>query len=391
MTRRADMPIQSFYGSFRSILNVYVTNRCNLECRHCGTRSGLTERSALALDEVVADAVIDAIRCGTIRALHVSGGEPFLRRRELAKLSDIAHAEGVPLAVNTNGFWASTVQRGTELLESLPGVSQVILSTDVYHAEFLAIERVVKAAEAALAAGCLVEVATVTPFGRRDTFTDRLDALLASAGILGRVRRLFSTLGPTARDTPLDEADLAPWRSAPAPGGCQLINRPTLLEDRTVLACCNTPIAARCADTPLILGRVGETALPDILARVADDPLLKAVRGLGPAFLGQLLAKEGQTATRERYREGDMCTLCTDIMSEPRHVASLRSQLASDALARLVDAAFGLQTGSWPMLPPQVGAEPKPEEASGPAQTAYRRDGSPIKGEGWSRGSEEGG
>jgi hypothetical protein len=229
--------------------------------------------------------------------------------------------------------------------------TQIILSTDVYHAEFLALERVANAAIAALECGRLVDVATVTPRGESDSFTDRLDALLETAGVLSRVRRLFSTLGPTARDVPLDEGDLPPWRPGPAPGPCNLLNRPTILEDRTVLACCNTTIAAQCAKSPLILGHAEEAPLPAVLARTAKDPLLKAVRALGPTFLAQILGSDGQAAIREKYRDGDMCTLCADIMSEPRMVALLRERLSSSSTSRLVDAAFSLQSGIWPASP----------------------------------------
>lgn len=335
--------IQHFYAQFQAILGFYVTNTCNLECRHCGTGSGPKVRTALAIDDALAASVTDAIRHGRVRALHVSGGEPFLRLRDLARLSEIAAKEGVPLAVNTNGYWAPTRERGCEILAKLPGITHLVLSTDTYHAEFLPVRRLITAAQAALDGARLVDICIVTPFARRDAFAEVVDLLLEEAGLRDRIRPHLAALGPTGRDTALDDDDLAPWQDSPPTGPCHLLNRPTVLEDRSVLACCNTPMARACTESPLTLGNAGETPLHDILEDAARDPLLRALRILGPAFLLELLGAEGRQVLRSRYRQGDICTLCTDIMGSAHMVALLRERLPAHAMARVLDAAFQLQ------------------------------------------------
>jgi hypothetical protein len=347
MSGNSHIALQDLYRSYHAIISIYLTNLCNLQCRHCGTNSDPTSRKSLKVDDRLLDMLRMSIRGGEIRMLHVSGGEPFLRRRELSALSDLALAEDVPLAVNTNGYWATSVERGTDILAKLPGISQVILSTDIYHAEWLSTEKLINAASASVACARLVDVYTVTPFGLPDAFTDGLDERLAAAGLAGRVRRFHSELGPTGRAIPLPDEELAPWQAEPAAGCCNLMNRPTVLENSTVLACCNTPAAEGCADSPLILGDIGETPLDRVLARVADDPLLKAIRVLGPAQLLNLLGSDGQAVLRESYRSGDMCTLCTDMMTDPAIVALLRERLSQGGIARIVDAAFGLECGVW--------------------------------------------
>lgn len=341
MTDRAR--IQHFYPLFQGILSFYITNCCNLECRHCGTASGPKSRTALAIDDRLVEAVTDAIRHGGVRALHVSGGEPFLRQRELTRLSDIAAAEGIPLAVNTNGYWATTPARGREILARLPGITHLVLSTDSYHAEFLPVQRLITAARACLDSGRLVDICVVTPFARHDGFAEALEQLLAEADLHGQVRPHLAALGPTGRDTPIDDDQLAPWQDVPPRGPCYLLNRPTVLENRAVVACCNTPMAQDCS--PLILGNADEEPLRAILDRAAQDPLLRAIRILGPAFLLDILGTEGRQILRQRYRQGDICTLCTDIMRSAELVSLLRQRLPAHAIARVLDAAFDLQCG----------------------------------------------
>lgn len=344
----ATLTVQECFTRFHAMMSVYVTNRCNLRCRHCGTGSGPNETTELELDERTIGALKAAIEAGGFCALHVSGGEPFLNRSRLRKLSSLAQEHEVALGVNTNGFWGTTKQRAIELLERLPGITQIILSTDVWHAEFLDVDRVVTAACAALHCGKQVDVYTVTPFAQPNAFTDDVDRRLKEAGILDRVRRFITALGPTAREKPLPDDQLPPWREELPAGPCSLLNRPTVLEDGAIFACCNTTVAARCAESPLVLGSIGETPLPDILGGASRDPILKAIRGLGPAYLVELLGDDARSAIRPAYRENDICSLCTDVVTQPALVARLRERLAPEAVARFVDVAFAMETSVRP-------------------------------------------
>jgi hypothetical protein len=342
--------IQDHYATFRGILSLYLTNQCNLTCDHCGTGSGPKMKTALAINSDLEAQIRRAIQSGGIKAIHLSGGEPFLRRRDLVTLSNLAREEGVPLAVNTNGYWALTVARGEAVLNALPGLSHIILSTDIYHARELPIERVADAAEAALLCGRQVDICTVTPFGREDEFTAKLDALLRARGLMHRVNRLMSVLDKAERPVPLDEALLAPWVTGPDPRPCALVNRPTVLENRSVLACVNTTIARHVEQSPLILGHVDQTPLDQILSRDKIDPLIQALRVAGPAFLASLLGQEGEDLLSAPYRQGDICGICVAVMGDPERVKRVRAQLADHPHRRAIAMAFELTTGR-PQLP----------------------------------------
>jgi hypothetical protein len=334
--------IQDHYSSFRGILSLYLTNQCNLTCDHCATGSGPRMKTALKIDPALSDQIARALQSGTVKAIHLSGGEPFLRRQDLATLCQLAARQNVPLAVNSNGFWAKTVAKGEAVLRDLPGLSHLILSTDIYHERELPLDRVADAAQAALNCGLTVDICTVTPFGRADGFTERLDELLHARGLLAQVNRIMGSLDQADRPTPLNEALLAPWQEGPDTRPCALVNRPTVLEDRTVLACCNTTIARQVAHSPLILGHVDQTPLTEILAGQPVDPLIQALRVAGPAFLASLLGPEGELLLQAPYRRGDICTLCVALMKDPERVQRLRNRLTAHPHSRPIAMAFAM-------------------------------------------------
>lgn len=342
--------IQDHYATFRGILSLYLTNQCNLTCDHCATGSGPKIKTALKIDAALSDQIASTLQSGTVKAIHLSGGEPFLRRRDLEILCHLAASHKVPLAVNSNGFWATSVAKGEMVLRSLSGLSHLILSTDPYHERELPIERVADAALAALKAGLTVDICTVTPFGREDEFTRRLDGLLRTRGLLSWVNRIMSALDQADRPIPLDEALLAPWQMGADTSPCALVNRPTVLEDRTVLACCNTPIAREVAQSPLILGHVDETPLSEILTGQPVDPLIQALRVAGPAFLASLLGPEGEDLLQAPYRKGDICTLCVALMKDQGRVQRLRERLTAHPHSRPIAMAFAM-AGNTPHTP----------------------------------------
>src|SRR5262249_51878420 len=104
----ADNAIQAYYNDVHAVLGLYLTNRCNIQCRHCGVMSGPRERGRLPIQAIVAQ--IPALAAdGAVKALHVSGGEPFLYQDDLCALAAAAKAHGLAFGVNTNGFWARSL------------------------------------------------------------------------------------------------------------------------------------------------------------------------------------------------------------------------------------------------------------------------------------------
>ena len=85
------------------IRGLVLTNRCNLQCRHCR----LVERSPSDLDFAEVVAAIDAFHGESGRCLYLEGGEPLLWHNGPKDLDDIvsyAHGRGfLTVVVYTNG------------------------------------------------------------------------------------------------------------------------------------------------------------------------------------------------------------------------------------------------------------------------------------------------
>jgi MoaA/NifB/PqqE/SkfB family radical SAM enzyme len=313
------VPVQTYFTVFQAVLGIYLTNKCNIECRHCCVSSGPRESSHLSLTEILPQ-VAELVGNGTVRALHVSGGEPFLYRDDVHEIAEVGAQANIPVAINTNGFWATDISRARRLLKGMPGISQIILSADEYHLDYLPLERVVNATAACLELGVLVHISVCTPEGKRTDFVDHLEHALGRE-VLSNVSLSVSPVELGGRADTLVEAQ---WRTLKAElpeGRCRLLNRPVILEDGTVHACCNTTVAKRCRDSPLNLGNVRNEPLSSILQRSQGDAVLHAIRIYGPKFLAERFASAASLSGT--YREGDICSLCADMMANESVVDQL--------------------------------------------------------------------
>jgi len=81
--------------------------------------------------------------------VHFTGGEPFLRFGLLVKLTEIAHALGLPgLFVETNCFWCRDDETTREKLVQLKeaGLAGILISANPFVVEYIPFERIERAA-----------------------------------------------------------------------------------------------------------------------------------------------------------------------------------------------------------------------------------------------------
>jgi len=132
-------------------LSMMVTYQCNIECKHCGPYCGPKERDWMTMAEMK-----DLIRqAGELGAHNVvfTGGEPTLLNKDLLVLLRFIRDETpiVSTRMVTNGKWATTYQKAYRLLEAWQeaGLIELNVSCGEYHQEFVSIDRVVHAYNAA--------------------------------------------------------------------------------------------------------------------------------------------------------------------------------------------------------------------------------------------------
>jgi MoaA/NifB/PqqE/SkfB family radical SAM enzyme len=133
-----------------------LTYWCNARCAFCyvysaperGGRMRITDALKIwsSLDQLAA-------KHGKKMRIHLSGGEPFGDWPHVLSLVRAARVAGLtPLEkVETNAFWASSdgiTRARLEQLDAL-GMERLVVSTDVYHQEFIPFERVRRCVEIA--------------------------------------------------------------------------------------------------------------------------------------------------------------------------------------------------------------------------------------------------
>ncbi len=92
----------AFSGMRRPVIFWNITNRCNLACEHCYSRSGpgVSAEGELTTDEALA--LIDDLARIKIPLIIFTGGEPLVRS-DLWNLAGHARAQGIKTALSTNG------------------------------------------------------------------------------------------------------------------------------------------------------------------------------------------------------------------------------------------------------------------------------------------------
>jgi hypothetical protein len=87
---------------------------------------------------------------GKLQLVVFTGGEPFLLGKDLFSCVEYCSKKGLATRVVTNAFWAKTSQSAREMIKACKetGLSEINLSCDDYHQEFIPLERVKYANEA---------------------------------------------------------------------------------------------------------------------------------------------------------------------------------------------------------------------------------------------------
>lgn len=329
--------ICSLYRHHHAVLGLYLTNKCNMRCRHCGVNSGPEEHSHLELDGVL-EHIRSFASHGILKGIHVSGGEPFLYPKDLKRIGRLGASLRLAVAVNSNGSWATSEDKAASILSSLPGVTQLILSTDRYHTEFAPIDRVINATRAARRLGLYVTIGVCVP---DDEEGNEIEELRSGLGALGEdVEIGRQRLDVGGRAAVLPEAIRRGVSDKHPAGNCPQLNRPVIVEDGRLLACCNTTIVDTVHGSPLDGGRLDEKdSLARKLVRLKADGVLQAIRLFGPAFFADRLSTSGRVQLKGHYVIDDICDLCQDMMSRPDVVAEIEAISTSPATKQLVRMA----------------------------------------------------
>jgi radical SAM protein with 4Fe4S-binding SPASM domain len=105
-------------------LDLHLTNRCNLRCRHCCFDSGRSAMAELPTRRIRA-LLAEATALGA-REIHVTGGEPFVRGDVFEVVAE-AVRQGARVRVQSNG--TALDRRRLQILSAL-GIHELMISLD---------------------------------------------------------------------------------------------------------------------------------------------------------------------------------------------------------------------------------------------------------------------
>ncbi len=171
------------YGFFPRVAVWELTLRCNLNCRHCGSRAGKARADELSLDEALKLCrELADMKC---RYLTLGGGEPLMRR-DWPLIAHTLVSRGVHVGMVTNGvLWDDDVARTAKVV----GLESVAFSLDGLEEQHDYLRRnkglfqkVLGAIESSLRAG--IHTSVVTTITRANLpHLEEFRELLASRGV----------------------------------------------------------------------------------------------------------------------------------------------------------------------------------------------------------------
>jgi hypothetical protein len=258
---------------------------------------------------LVLDLIRDAKAIG-VRTIGFTGGEPFLRPKELALFHSEAKGLGLETIIITSAFFASSEERALTVLKPFSGVDMLGISTDVYHRNFMSTDRVrfaIRAARQLRVPRVEVQVAFASnaDYDATVALLDKdADAVTIRRQPIWPVGQAVSLVSDTSDTlTPVDLLDLR----------CPMVG-PVVTPDRKVQGCCSSLLNLR-ERNPVLLGDLSTESLRSISTRMLSHSHYQLLKTFG---VRPLLSAINRTSAASRLRPSytDVCHLCHHIHSD---------------------------------------------------------------------------
>jgi MoaA/NifB/PqqE/SkfB family radical SAM enzyme len=304
-------------------VGLLLTYHCQASCAHCIIRAGPGRHEEVSLEDARTwIRAIASYRDRYVYLLSLTGGEPFSNLDLLREVMQAAVEGKFYVSVATNGFWATSRRSAVALLHSLPRISFLLLSTDVYHQLYVPFEHIRNAIEAAQDCGIPYYVSMVTDDEDEPDFRRTKQEILKSTRP-DQIR--VGTVFPVGRAAQIESQLRRGWSPQPPKEVCQAASSPCIFPDGRVFGCIG-PLLELQGEQPLYLGTLRDIPMEEILERAETNIVLHALRLWGPhrliamsreAGLGRYLPKE--------FVSGSICDACYRLLS----VAAVREWLAA--------------------------------------------------------------
>jgi organic radical activating enzyme len=296
------------------LVTIFINKRCPLRCRHCSV--GFSESfhgSTFRIREEDLVNIIEGIDPSIYKLVVFGGGEPSLAPSLIKLGVDTCRKSGLLSGIVTAPIWSSSPARAKAFLDRVCGLTDVILSYDSYHLEFLKFAHYENAVREAFQRGIRVGInLTYSDESEKQPLIDSLGPLMFGISYLGTSRAV-----PIGNASVQDKVGMqyititAPADLDAVPRGC-ILGKAYVDEDLRVHGCCysctgeHSPFSFRGNGSPIA----------SIFQEMETDPLFQSV--LKKGFLGSLSPAGKQLLFHrvQGQRFGTECDLCVHIMKK---------------------------------------------------------------------------
>jgi len=247
-----------------------------------------------------------------------------MKVKMLAQLAGAARGTRRLLGVNTNGFWVRSKNIREMFATELAGISNLFISYSKWHASYIKPDEVAAAIHFALDHGRAVDLMLV--WERSQIEVEEMVQSIFPAGPPSDIFIASGPLAPLGRARALDSLVPTP-QAQDEPAGCSLVNRPTVTEDGSYLMCCNT-VNFKAGAAALKVGSLELSSLEELMSRHSADPLVRAMRTLGPSFLQEVYSRLAPSENIRSCSSADKCERCLHLLQHERVAKTLREFLA---------------------------------------------------------------
>ncbi len=318
-----------------------LTEACPLACRHCivSTVSAADRSRTMPLQDAERYAAeFPSLQAQGIRTISFTGGEPLLVPKHLALLSGAAVRAGLRCTVVTACHWAVSDRAARRVVAQFPHIANWHLSTDIFHAEFIPLDQVVRAARVAMAEGRKVVMRITVSVPVTDCDLQLQEELCTHLpdGVSFIVQPVTKIGRAATLEMEVATAGVPAWLCVPS--GI------TVRYDGTLSPCCSALID-QCTGHPFEYANARETSLKQAYQAWCTDPLLQIMRAVGFAPLLQWVDESFPEHPVLRAIPRDPCQCCVQLWEDPAVGPALRERAARPEnrakIASLTTLLFG--------------------------------------------------
>lgn len=309
--------------SFFSSIEIIITNKCNIGCRHCiyDCQPYNTEKLSKS---VIKDLVKQAAALNSVKSIVFTGGEAFLEYSTLLESIALCKDLGLEAAAVTNGYWAHTAQTAVQKLKELKGLKTLNVSTDSFHQEFVPAERIRNIIESCREIGikCVVRISYLNdPVSEIGTIKKQL------AGLDGLYSIIAIPVAPFGRAASLmDTCSIYTYDPYGLP--CCGADDPVIDANGDVKFCPGG-LFSHPDNSLLNVGNIYYETLEEIKKTADINPIVQALRLQGPGGLVRLVRNQ---AIKDRIpfippqieESRDLCSLCKYVITNPYNARTLQ-------------------------------------------------------------------